>query len=208
MILRRRQSSRTRISRSGGHHGAAQATLAGILAQLVVRVRVVPWGSVMRCTSCALTSYDLVGLGVSQLDESPFPLVDPLEVMPMLNFQPVQCADGRWMQLGNLLPHLQVNFLRAAGLRDILDDPRFVQQPLDEATTEEFRQRVCEHMATRLLDEWMRLFQADGGVASHPYQSTRQAMQDPDIVANGHSDDSHGFRQLGVLGQFQRTPDT
>lgn len=189
-----------------GTHGAAQATLAGILAQLVARES----GALGQCQKAsilrALTSYDLVGLGVSQLDESPFPLVDPLEVMPMLNFQPVQCADGRWMQLGNLLPHLQVNFLRAAGLRDILDDPRFAQQPLDEATTEEFRQRVCEHMATRSLDEWMRLFQADGGVASHPYQSTRQAMQDPDIVANGHSDDSHGFRQLGVLGQFQRTP--
>jgi crotonobetainyl-CoA:carnitine CoA-transferase CaiB-like acyl-CoA transferase len=109
-----------------------------------------------------------VGLGVSQLGESPFPVVNPLEVLPMLNFQPVQCSDGRWMQLGNLLPHLQVNFLRAAGLTDILDDPRFAEQPLDEATTEDFRKRVCEHMATRSRDEWMTLFEADGGVALTP----------------------------------------
>ena len=52
----------------------------------------------------------------------------------------------------------------------------------------------------------MREFQADGGVASHPYQSTQQALQDPDIVANGHSDTSQGFRQLGVLGSFEHTP--
>ena len=189
-----------------GTHGAAQATLTGVLAQLVARTQ----GSLGQRQQAsilrALTSYDLVGLGVSQLDESPFPVVNPLEVLPMLNFQPVQCSDGRWMQLGNLLPHLQVNFLRAAGLTDILDDPRFAEQPLDEATTEDFRQRVCAQMATRTLDDWMTLFQADGGVASHAYQSTQQAMQDPDIVANGHSDNSHGFRQLGVLGQFQRTP--
>ena len=189
-----------------GTHGAAQATLTGILAQLVARTQGGRGQRQQASILRALTSYDLVGLGVSQLGESPFPVVNPLEVLPMLNFQPVQCSDGRWMQLGNLLPHLQVNFLRAAGLTDILDDPRFAEQPLDEATTEDFRKRVCEHMATRSRDEWMTLFEADGGVASHPYQSTQQALQDPDIVANGHSDSSHGFRQLGVLGQFQRTP--
>merc|ERR1712185_144021 len=95
-----------------GTHGAAQATLAGVLAQLVARqsgrLGQRQQTSILR----TLTSYDLVALGASQLDESPFPLVNPLEVLPMLNFQPVQCADGRWMQLGNLLPHLQVNFLK------------------------------------------------------------------------------------------------
>ena len=191
---------------SVGTHGAAQATLVGVLAQLVARrhgsLGQRQQSSILR----ALTSYDLVGLGVSQLDESPFPVVSPLEVKPILNFQPVQCADGRWMQLGNLLTHLQVNFLQAAGLADILDDPLFGQDPLDEAAVERFRRRVCEHMATRTLDEWMREFQADGGVASHPYQSTQQALQDPDIVANGHSDTSQGFRQLGVLGSFEHTP--
>ena len=55
----------------------------------------------------------------------------------MLNFQPVQCADGRWMQLGNLLSHLQVNFLQAAGLADILNDPLFGKDPPDEAAVAE-----------------------------------------------------------------------
>ena len=191
-----------------GTHGAAQATLAGVLAQLVARQQG-QLGQPQQATMLrALTSYDLVGLGVSQLQESPLPQVSPHEVMPILNFQPVQCADGRWMQLGNLLPHLQVNFLRAAGLEDILQDPRFGLDPPDPEAVEIFRQRVCEHMATRTLDDWMTLLQADGGVASHPYQTTQQALLDPDILANGHSDDSQGFRQLGVLGCFQRTPAT
>ena len=189
-----------------GTHGAAQATLAGVLAQLVARTKG-RLGQRQQATILqALIAYDLVGLGASQLETSPLPEMNPMELMPMLNFQPVQCADGRWLQLGNLLPHLQVNFLQAAGLTDILDDPRFAEQPLEEAVAEEFRERVCAHMATRSLDEWMTVFVADGGVAAHPYQSTQDAMWDADIVSNGHSDDRHGFRQLGVLGQFSATP--
>ena len=189
-----------------GTHGAAQATLAGVLAQLVARAKG-RLGQRQQATILrALVAYDLVGLGASQLEKSPLPEMNPMELMPMLNFQPVQCADGRWLQLGNLLPHLQVNFLRAIGLTDMLDDPRFAEQPLEEAVAEEFRERVCAHMATRSLEEWMAVFVADGGVAAHPYQSTQEAMWDADIVANGHSDDRHGFRQLGVLGQFSATP--
>ena len=189
-----------------GTHGAAQATLAGVLAQLVARTKG-RLGQRQQATILqALIAYDLVGLGASQLETSPLPEMNPMELMPMLNFQPVQCADGRWLQLGNLLPHLQVNFLQAAGLTDILDDPRFAEQPLEESVAEEFRERVCAHMATRSLDEWMTVFVADGGVAAHPYQSTQDAMWDADIVSNGHSDDRHGFRQLGVLGQFSATP--
>ena len=42
------------------------------------------------------------------------------------------------MQLGNLLPHLQVNFLKAAGLSDILSDPLFGQDPPDEPLSRVF----------------------------------------------------------------------
>ena len=98
-----------------GTHGAAQATLTGVLPNSW-RASLGVWANVNKASILrALTSYDLVGLGASQLMSLRL-VVNPLEVLPMLNFQPVQCADGRWMQLGNLLPHLQVNFLKAAGL--------------------------------------------------------------------------------------------
>ena len=70
---------------SVGTHGAAQATLVGVLAQLIAR-RHGSLGQRQQSTILrALTSYDLVALGVSQLDESPFPLISPLAVKPILN---------------------------------------------------------------------------------------------------------------------------
>ena len=38
------------------------------------------------------------------------------------------------------------------------------------------------HMQTRSRAEWIQLFEADQGVAAHAYQSTQQALVDPDIV--------------------------
>ena len=189
-----------------GTHGASQAAAAGIVAQLMRRTDSGRGGCVRSSILRALTAYDLVNLGASQIDPSPLPEIDPLTQMPMLNFQPVQCADGKWLQLGNLLPHLQANFLRAAGLEDILDDPEFDQVPYAEDTLERYRERICEQMLTRSSAEWTELFVANAGVASHPYQTTQQAMRDPDLVANGHSVEMDGVLQLGVLGRFAETP--
>jgi len=189
-----------------GTHGASQAMLAGILAQLFSRTEN-GHGQLLRSNMLrALTAYDLVGLGASQVDPSPVPDTDPHAVLPMLNYQPVQCADGRWLQLGNLLPHLQANFLKAAGLEDVLEEVRLLEEPFSEAVIEDFRRRICLQMQTRTQQQWMDLFLADGGVVGHPYQSTQEALLDADIVANGHSDATGGVTQLGLLGDFTATP--
>ena len=189
-----------------GTHGASQALLAGILAQLVNRTET-GHGQLLRSNMLrALTAYDLVGLGASQLDPSPVPDTDPHAVLPMLSYQPVQCADGRWLQLGNLLPHLQANFLKAVGLEDVLEEVKLLEEPFSEAVTEDFRRRICMQMQTRTQQQWMDLFLADGGVAGHPYQNTQEALLDADIVANGHSDAAGGVTQLGLLGDFTLTP--
>lgn len=189
-----------------GTHGASQAALAGILAQLIQRQDLGLGGQFSSSILRALTAYDLVSLGASQLDPPPMPPVDPLQVKPTLNFQPVQCADGEWLQLGNLLPHLQQNFLRAVGLDDVIEQLAALSEAPDEAVVEQIRKRICLHMQSRSRAEWMQIFEADEGVAAHPYQTTQQALADPDIVANGHSVKSAGVRQLGVLGEFKATP--
>ncbi len=187
-------------------HGASQAMLAGILAQLFNKTKT-GHGQLLRSNMLrALTAYDLVGLGASQVDPSPVADTDPHAVLPMLNYQPVQCADGRWLQLGNLLPHLQANFLKAVGLEDVFEEVKLLEAPFSEAVTEDFRQRICMQMQTRTQQQWMDLFLANGGVAGHPYQSTQEALLDPDIVANGHSDATGGVTQLGLLGDFTATP--
>ncbi|MFN9944606.1 MAG: CoA transferase, partial [bacterium] len=66
---------------------------------------------------------------------------------------------------------------------------------------------MLARLQPRSADEWQRLFVADGGVASHPYQSTQQALDDPDLVANGHVVPYGGSgRQLGLLARLTRTP--
>ena len=102
--------------------------------------------------------------------------------MPTLNYHPVQAADGRWLQLGNLLQHLFDNFLAAADLLDIYADERCVGPPASwpEEAREAVRDRMLEHMRTRTADEWMAIFQEHGGVAAHHFQTAQEAMDDPD----------------------------
>ena len=47
--------------------------------------------------------------------------------LPSLYYHPAQAGDGRWMQMGNLLPHLFDNFLIATDLADVLADPEYNQ---------------------------------------------------------------------------------
>ena len=95
--------------------------------------------------------------------------------MPTLNYHPVQCADGRWLQLGNLLPHLFASFMGVIGLEDLMEG-------LPE-TTEAVRDRILETMQTRTRDEWMDLFVRDGGIAAHPYLTASETLADPDMTA-------------------------
>ncbi len=51
---------------------------------------------------------------------------------------------------------------------------------------EAFRDRMLERMREKTADEWMETFQAHGGVAAHVFQTTQEAIDDPDLVMNGH----------------------
>jgi len=194
-------------------HAASQSACAGILAALL-RQRAEGEGRQVQTSLLrgllAYELYQLLALETRHGEPPPAP-IDPHAVMPTLNYQPVRCADGRWLQLGNLLPHLLAGFLDVAGLDAIRNDPDFANQPWPPEVLERYRDRLLAHMQTRTRDEWMRLFLADGGVVAHPYQTTAAAMDDADIVANGHvvdglDDAGKAIRQLGVLARRERTP--
>lgn len=186
-------------------HAAAQSACAAILAALLVQRSEGEGQHVETSLLHGLLPYDLIGLLAletgAEIEE-----LDPHQVMPTLNYHPVRCADGRWLQLGNLLPHLFENFLRVAGLDDILSDADFAQQPWPPSVLERYRMRLLEHMQGRDLEDWMRLFLADGGVVAHPYQTTQQALEDADIRANGHSVADGELVQLGLLARLDATP--
>jgi crotonobetainyl-CoA:carnitine CoA-transferase CaiB-like acyl-CoA transferase len=178
-------------------HATAQNLLSGILAAVLQRRRT---GAGQQLATSLLQGFMPYDQGQSLFlqvrpDRSQ---PDPATIMPTLNYHPVQCADGKWLQLGNLLPHLFASFMRVIGLEDLLEG-------LPE-TTEAVRDRILETMQTRTRDVWMDLFVRDGGIAAHPYLTAPETLADPDMTANGHVLTLNGVTQLGPVARLTRTP--
>ena len=163
----------------------------------------------------ALFAYDLGGLFRAQLGER-FPAIFANLVMPpipTLNYHALQTKDGRWLQFGNLLAHLFDNYLTAVGLEDIFADPDYegTAAQWSEDARERLRDRMFARMLERTASEWMELFIEHGGVAATPFQSTQEALDDPDLVLNGHVVEREHptlgtVRQLGPLARLTATP--
>lgn len=196
-----------------GVHATSQTLASGILASLECR----------RTTGVGLTfetsllrgmiPYEMGVSALSQLyDKGIVPKPrrerDRTVSMPTLNYHPVRTKDGKWLQLGNLLPHLLDNFFRASGFEYVFDDPQFKGDPFrwDPKILEQFRNAMFEHMQTRTAEEWMNHYIEDGEVAAHPYQSSQEALSDPDVVLNGHVVTRGETRQLGLLANLTETP--
>lgn len=188
-------------------HAASQAVAMALLASL--------WGrrgsgrgfafetSLMR----GLLPYDVSGVQMTHLRErgalsAPATATDPVTVMPRLYYHSARTKDGKWIQFGNLLPHLHENFLSVAGIE--APGGRAPSEGSEEL--EAFRNLMLETMESSSLDDWMEKFVRHGGVASHPYQTTQTAMADPDIVANGHVVTVDGVAQLGPIAELTETP--
>jgi crotonobetainyl-CoA:carnitine CoA-transferase CaiB-like acyl-CoA transferase len=198
-------------------HAASQSLLAGILAALHARVRD-GVGQVLETSLLrGLLAYDMGGVLLPQVDrwlvsrgEPALPPVpDPATAMPSLNYHPLRTRDGRWLQMGNLLPHLFLNFVRAVGLEAEFEalGETGPTSLWPEDKREHFRTLMLARLQEKTLDEWQALFVADGGIASHPYQDTQAALDDPDMIANGHSVPMGADgRQLGLLANLTGTP--
>ena len=191
-------------------HATSQAVAAGIVAGLYARERTGAGCCFTTSLAHGLLPYEMGGLFVPQLQQRGVELPplggDPFTLMPTINYHPVQCADGRWLQLGNLLPHLLEAFLRCAGLDDVLTAHGNQPASWPDDVREAFRDRLLAHMQTRTAAQWMELFVADGGIVAHPYQTTQEALHDPDLVLNGHVIDTPLGRQLGLVARLDATP--
>ncbi len=199
-----------------GVHACAQSATAGILAVLLARAGDGCAGRLVETSVLqGLSAYEQGALIGEQLPERFGHLAGILEPndaepgLPRIHYHPVQAADGRWMQLGNLLPHLLDNFLTVTDLIDVVADPDFdpTQMGLPAEKLERFRNRMLLRMHERSAADWMSDFVDNGGVAATLYQTTRQALDDADITANGHVvESSDGGRQLGPVARLGRTP--
>lgn len=196
-----------------GIHATAQSALAGMLAALVQRSHS-GLGRVVRTSLLqGMLPYEQGAMFAHQFKDRFAALIPDPSVheppLPTLFYHPAQTGDGSWMQFGNLLPHLFDNFLMVTDLLDLLADPDFdhkqLRLPADKQ--EVFRERMLKRIQERSADEWMADCIANGGVVAGRYQTSQQALKDPDIVANGHVVELEpGHFQLGPLASLTRTP--
>ena len=103
-------------------HATAMNIVSGILAALHKRARSGSGEKVTTTLLQGMMPYD-VGMSITlQLiaQNKEEPIVYP--TMPMLKYQPVQCADGKWIQLGNLLDGLGHFVLDSRDAHQVLHD--------------------------------------------------------------------------------------
>ena len=197
-----------------GIHACAQSTASGILAALLEREDQSEGRLVETSLLQGMLPYEMgimIGAQFPEKFADMFAMADSNEVpMPSLYYHPTQAGDGQWVQFGNLLPHLFDNFLLVSDLTDILVDPDFEPKQLlflDPEKHEAFRERMLKRIQEKPASEWIDLCIENGGVVATTYQTTQQAIHDPDIKANGHIvERSHGGLQLGPLARFTKTP--
>ena len=196
-----------------GIHAASQSLAAAVLGALDGRARTGNGFTFETSLLRGMMPYEMGVISVAQLQEKglmPRPSVvrDRTKSMPTLNYHPVKTKDGHWLQLGNLLPHLLENFFRSSGLTQVFSEDRYSGDPMtrDREVLEGFRDELLDHMQSRSLDDWMAHFVADGGVVAHPYQTTQEALHDPDVVEHGHAVEVDDGIQLGLLANLLETP--
>ncbi len=196
-----------------GTHATTQSAATALLAALIGREATGHGFAFDTSLLRGMMPYEMGIMAMAQLWDKgilPRPKArrDRTKSMPTLNYHPVYTKDGKWLQLGNLLPHLLQNFLRASGLADGLRGEQHRGDPMRWApeVLEAFRDHLLAHMQTKTLAEWTDTFVADGGVVSHPYQTTQDALADPDVVANGHVVERDGARQLALVANLTETP--
>ena len=200
-----------------GSHAASQGAVHGIAAALIERERCGRGQIVETSLLQGMLPFDLLQLLLTQLHErEPDIYPDILVIgggMPTLNYHPVMAADGRWIQLGNLLEHLFYAFIDAADLTELFAEEQWQgnQAEWSAAALEEMRDRILERMQERTAEEWMEIFRASGNVAAEIFTPTNDALDNLDMQANGDvitiEDPCVGpMRQLGPIGHFDQTP--
>ena len=199
-------------------HAAAQSALTGILAALLARDRDGRGQLVETSLLQGLMAFDMNSLLRIQLEER-FPAqmagnqLGAYGAAPPIYYQPALTRDGVWIQPANLVDHLFHAFVATIGLADIYAEERFAGAPreLAEDAREELRDRMLLRVRERTAGEWMADFRAAGNVAAEPFGRTAEALDHPDLVANGESVEvAHPrlglVRQPGLVADLAATP--
>ena len=196
-----------------GVHATSQSVATGVLAALENRARTGSGHTFQTSILRGMMPYEMGVISVPQLRERGLMKPAPpqqvrIKRMPTFNYHPVRTKDGKWLQMGNLLPHLLDNYFQVTGFDKIFKEEKYSGDPLtwEKEDQEEIRDEMFEKMQSRTLEEWMDLYVSSGSVAAHPYQTSQEALSDPDIVDNNHAIQTKEGLQLGLIANLLETP--
>jgi crotonobetainyl-CoA:carnitine CoA-transferase CaiB-like acyl-CoA transferase len=188
-------------------YGAAMLALQGIFAALVERERTGSGQAVSTSLLSALGVFDLSGWAPGA-DRS-LRLAD----VPMLFYTVARSADGVWLQFSQNSPRLFRAFLRAIGLEELLEQPRFGHAPRvpDAGDARDLRALLLARIAERSWKEWQAVFAGNPDVSAEPFAWPGQALDHPQLVHMGDSSavpdpDVGRLRWLGPLVTCSATP--
>jgi crotonobetainyl-CoA:carnitine CoA-transferase CaiB-like acyl-CoA transferase len=192
--------------------GAAMAALQGALAALHVRERCGRGQLVEATLVQGMAAYDPWEWFLRVLFEkypsafSPAPPYSERGVPTSgFAFRLLVCLtkDGRWLQFSQTSPHLFRAFMEVLGLAWTFDDPELASAP--DFDTEEKRERFWEIMLEaargRTMAEWQEVFAREPDVWAEPFRSTREVLDHPQMLHNGHVVERHD-PELGRVRQI------
>lgn len=196
-----------------GSFGAAQLALQGVVAALLQRART---GSGQRVATSLLHG----SMAFLMRQELARGSSNGIAISPAAHrgiemcFLTAECADGRFIQMCARQDRHFQNWLRAVGLEDVLDEPRYERAPMGIPTVEdvvELEDRLRVAMRQRTQEEWMRIFTEEFDVGADPFLTPGEFLDHPDMVDNGRvvelDDPVFGrVRQVGALVHMSRTP--
>jgi crotonobetainyl-CoA:carnitine CoA-transferase CaiB-like acyl-CoA transferase len=101
----------------------------------------------------------------------------------------VECKDGRWMIHSLTEPHFFPAWISVIGFDWIWQDERFSGAPYrfpDLAAKEELIGLVRDRMKERTAEEWMAAYLDNGNVCGDVIQTTREALEHPQMIEPGY----------------------
>ncbi len=121
--------------------------------------------------------------------------------------------DGRFVFFTAMLPHQAQAVMRAVGIEQLLEDPRYADAPqfatADDAQA--WEDAIWEAFRTRTFAEWDVILRAEADVAYELLRTSEEGLDHPQVRHNGEviTLDAPGIgpvEQVGPVARFSATP--
>jgi crotonobetainyl-CoA:carnitine CoA-transferase CaiB-like acyl-CoA transferase len=199
-----------------GSFGAAMQSVAGIVGALLVRERT---GRGQALEATLVNGLDpieyFVGTIVQLMEkQGQAPTSDSRAATAASRFAVVAVtSDGRMIQTSTVLPHQGRALCEVAGVKSLLEEPRFARLPMFDSPedAQAWEDIVLEAFRERDLDYWLPRLLANPDIAFEVAVTSEQGMDHPQIRHNGDvvtvADPVVGaVEQVGPVGHFAATP--